>query len=196
MVNISNRPEKLFSLQRFKVKCMLSDFILPPNPKHSSELMLIIGWEVFWDSESCWIKPGNWGMDVVNECPHKYSNTSLHGWFSLLSPRSVLLCSLHVCRSLVHCCLHTVVGFVRDSKTRQTHTLIGAHCVNALSIFTQWHPTVQLWALVHVCGQKKRNNRNTHILPLLLHFLHRTLHIPTQAMWDKSKVYPSKQSQV
>lgn len=94
---------------------------------------------------------------VVSGRPHKYSNTNLCVWFKcLLSPPSVRPCSLCACWCLVRHRLHAVVGFVGGGEARQTHTLVGAHHVDALGVFTQRHPIVELWTLVHICGQRRR----------------------------------------
>lgn len=55
------------------------------------------------------------------------------------------LVSVHapaVCRRLVRRCRHAVVGSGRGGEARQTHTLIGAHCVDAFCISAQGHPIV------------------------------------------------------
>lgn len=42
-----------------------------------------------------------------------------------------------VCGCLVFFRLHAVVGFVRGLKAWKTHTLVGAHIIDAPGVFTQ-----------------------------------------------------------
>lgn len=76
-----------------------------------------------------------------------------------------------------------VVGLVRWDVARQTQTLVGAFCVDALGILAERHPIIQLAAFIYICNKPNHGSASrrhasticTWVLPTALGHINQTV---------------------
>lgn len=136
---------------------------------------------------------GDWrvlSVDVVSVLNSIVIQPCACGLIFLVTPLCPCLLFVGVCYGC-----YTVVGSIWGGEARQTHTLVGTNCVDALCVPTQGHLVVELWALIHICQRHHRSIQSGLWFTSSL-FQECVVLSPTQAMWARSRVNPSKQSQV